>query len=231
MIQCSKLHISDGSKTLVDISFEIQRSLALVGQSGSGKSLTLKALLDLLPHNLSLDIDIKSDFVFERGKTVSLVPQNPFTSFSPLTKIKKHFTNTKIQRCEELMQMVGLEEEFLERFAPELSGGQLQRVAIALALLPQPKLLLLDEPTTALDNSSKQTILSLIDSLQKELGFMTLFVSHDIKSVQQVCEDIVVLKNGAIVESGKMKDVAKNPQDSYTKELIESSFENRDKRI
>jgi peptide/nickel transport system ATP-binding protein len=226
---CQELTIRSADKQLVDISFATSHSLALVGQSGSGKSLTLKALLSLLPSTLEAKMSIQSPFTLLRGESVTLVPQNPFTAFSPLTKIVDHF-GVDVARSKEMMRLVNLDEALLERFPPELSGGQLQRVAIALALLPKPKLLLLDEPTTALDSKSKQHIIDLVVDLQKELGFLMIFVSHDIKSVKKVCEDIVVLKNGKVVESGKMEQVLANSKDPYTSELIASGFEMRQRR-
>ena len=128
------------------------------------------------------------------------------------------------------MKLVGLESGMLERFPAELSGGQLQRVAIAIALSHKPRLLMLDEPTTALDSETKKNILSLLKKLRETMGFYMLFVSHDIASVEEVCEDIVVLKEGKVVEQGRLSDVVRNPKESYTKALIESNFKNREWR-
>ena len=115
----------------------------------------------------------------------------------------------------------------MERFPSELSGGQLQRVIIAMALSMQPKLLLLDEPTTALDLSTKIAILDLLKVLQERDGYDMLFVTHDIASVEHLCEEIGIIKEGRIIESATMDEVLHNPQESYTKELIGSSFEKR----
>ena len=225
-MKVKKLKIFSDQKKLVDISFEIKKSLALVGQSGSGKSLTLKALLDMLPSNLRLEKEFESSISLKKGEDISFIPQNPFTSLSPLTKIKNQFFCSDKKKLE-LFTLVGLDKELLERFPPELSGGQLQRVVIAIALENSPKLILLDEPTTALDNKSKDLILSLLKSLQEKDKFMMLFVTHDIASASELCEEIVVIKDGSVVESGKTSDVLKNPQESYTKILIESNFTNR----
>ena len=138
-----KLRITLGEECLVDIAFVVSKSLALVGQSGSGKSLTLKALLGMLPSSMELELEVSSEFELVAGKSVAFIPQNPFTALSPLTKIRKQFF-TDITRVEELFSEVGLESELLDRFPPELSGGQLQRVVIAMALSNKPKLLLLD---------------------------------------------------------------------------------------
>ncbi|SFV57725.1 ABC transporter, ATP-binding protein [hydrothermal vent metagenome] len=225
-MKIKRLLIKDGSKELVDIAFEINSSLGLVGQSGSGKSLTLKALLGMLPNNLDVELKYDASFVLQAGKSVALVPQNPFTALSPLTKIKKQFFCSK-EQMESLFDEVGLQKELLDRYPPELSGGQLQRVVIAMALENRPRLLLLDEPTTALDPKTTQMILDLLLKLQKEMGFLMLFVTHEILAAAKVCEDIFVIKDGHMVEYGKISTILKNPKESYTKELIEANFANR----
>lgn len=226
-IQQLKITLED--KTLVDINFTINRSLALVGQSGSGKSLTLKALLSMLPDSMECELKCDSGFELVAGDTISFVPQNPFTALSPLTKINKQFFISD-SRQKELFEQVGLDKELLDRFAPELSGGQLQRVVIAMALESNPKLILLDEPTTALDPDTRVMILDLLKRLQDELGFKVLFVTHDMNSAKSLCEDICVIKDGLVVEDGKMLDILKNPQKEYTKTLIEANFANREFR-
>ncbi len=228
MINIKKLKIENKNNILLDISFKFTKSCALIGQSGSGKSLSLKAILDLLPSTLLLEKEILCDFELKR-EDIGLIPQNPFTSLSPMTKIKNQFfceNKTK----EEVLKLVGLDTYILNRFPLELSGGQLQRVVIAIILSKKPKLLLLDEPTTSLDNTSKNTILSLIKDLQKTLNLLILFVTHDINSITDICEDIVIIKNGKIIEEGKTKEVFKNPKNTYTKELIKSNFSNKEFR-
>jgi peptide/nickel transport system ATP-binding protein len=212
--------IYNKSDILVDIEFEIEESLALIGESGSGKSLTLKAILGLLPKNLSYSIDSTIP------SPISIVVQNPFTALSPLTKIGKHF-EVKLSEQERLLKLVGLDSGFLNRYPSELSGGQLQRVVIAIALSIKPKLLLLDEPTTALDSQTKYDILIMIDKLRKEFGFKILYVTHDIESSKLLCEDMAILKSGKIVERGKVSEILNSPKDEYTKRLIESNFNNR----
>ncbi len=226
----NRLTIDTEQKRLVDISFTIRDSFALVGESGSGKSLTIKALLGMLAPNLKVNLDIDSDFELKRGKSVSTVLQNPFTSLSPLTKIEKQF-HLPAQKAKEYMQMVGLDESLLSRFPSELSGGQLQRVVIAIALSLKPKLLLLDEPTTALDSKTKDLILDLILDLQKRFGYKILFVTHDIESTKTLSQDIAIIKDGIIVESAGVDEIFNSPKDDYTKELIASNFKSRRYRI
>ncbi|MFA7084845.1 MAG: ATP-binding cassette domain-containing protein [Arcobacteraceae bacterium] len=223
-----KLIIQHKDSSLVNISFTVTKSTALIGQSGSGKSLTLKSLLKMLPQNLMLDFEVECDFELN-PTNVAFVPQNPFTSLSSMTKIKDQFFCLN-ERKIELLELVGLEAWVLERFPNQLSGGQLQRVIIAIALTNQPKLLLLDEPTTALDKISKAKILELIHSIQEKLNLLILLVTHDISSIIGVCEDIIILKDGIIIEEGKSFDILNHPKKSYTKSLINSGFENREFR-
>jgi ABC-type glutathione transport system ATPase component len=227
MMQVKQLQITLGSDRLVDIAFSVHASLALVGQSGSGKSLTLKALLGMLPSSMEMAIDIHFPFDLIRGETVAFVPQNPFTALSPLTRIKDQFF-VAAERIDELFSLVGLEKALLERFASELSGGQLQRVVIAIALSREPKLLLLDEPTTALDPNTREVIIA---RLQQELGFKMLFVTHDMHSAQMLCDDICVIKDGRVVEEGSMDEVLTHPKSSYTEALIQANFANRGFRL
>jgi len=228
-MKIQKLKINLNSQNLVDISFDINKSLALVGQSGSGKSLTLKALLGMLPNNMNCELNIDTDFELIVGKSLSFVPQNPFTALSPLTKIKKQFfvNNEKIDF---LLKSVGLDKDLKNRFPPELSGGQLQRIVIAIALENQPKLMLLDEPTTALDPETRVLILNLLKKLQINMNFKILFVTHDISSAKQLCDDICIIKDGKVVEFGKMSNTLQNAKDIYTKTLIEANFANREFR-
>ncbi len=223
---CKKLKIANKQNTLVDINFEIEKSFALVGQSGSGKSLSLKALLGMLPANLTCELDFSWEYDLKKGKTIVLVPQNPFTSLSALTKIKNNFFTNK-EHTKELLDMVGLDTRLTDRFPSELSGGQLQRIIIAIALSHRPKMLLLDEPTTALDSDSKKQILTLIKILQESYKFKILFVTHDISSSTIICDKIGIIYRGKILESGNINEVLEKPKEKYTQKLIESNFKNR----
>lgn len=228
-IHIDRLKITHAGDVLVDIAFEIRRSLALVGASGSGKSLSLKALLGLSDPTLDVLIEKRCAFEWQRGKSIALVPQNPFTALSPLTRIKDQMFLPKEESLE-LFALLGLDESLLERFPPELSGGQLQRVVVAIALGSNPKLLLLDEPTTALDPASKEAMIVLLKTLQEKIGFSMLFVTHDMGVASQLCEDICVLRDGRVIEQGKIDEVTREPKEKYTQALIDAEFKTREYR-
>jgi len=225
-LKIHKLKISTKTKVLVDISFDITTATALVGQSGSGKSLTIKTILDMLPNNLDKEFIYSSSIKLTKSN-IGYVPQNPFTSLSPLTKISKQFFCDK-QKQLQLLKIVDVPSDSLDKFPLQLSGGQLQRIVIAIAISTEPKLLLLDEPTTALDTKTKNNILNLLTKIKKELNLKILFITHDIMSVEDICDNIVILKDGKICEQGDIKEILSNPKDSYTKLLLESSFKNRE---
>lgn len=227
-VHIDRLSIRHGSRVLVECAFEITASLALVGQSGSGKSLILKALLGM--SDLEVVCEKRSDFEWCRGVSVALVPQNPFTALSPLTRIKDQMFLSR-KRCLELFDWLGLNAELLERYPSELSGGQLQRVVVAIALGNNPSLLLLDEPTTALDGESKGVMIDLLLTAQKKMGFLMLFVTHEIAVAKALCDEVCVLHEGRIVERGMMEHVLSNPQTEITKRLIDADFKNREFRI
>ena len=227
-LNINKLKISTKENTLVDISFNIKTSTALVGESGSGKSLTLKSILQLLPSNLNVNFDYKSDFELLR-KNIAFIPQNPFTSLSPMTKIKKHFFCSD-EKTKEVLKLVDLDESVLNKFPNQLSGGQIQRIVIAIAISEDVKLLLLDEPTTALDLQNRDNIINLIRNLHKNLNLLVLFVTHDIDSISSLCDEIVIINKGTIIETGNTKDILENPKDDYTKRLINSTFSNKNYR-
>lgn len=230
----NNLLLTHKNKTLVDLTqnntpIVIEDSLALVGQSGSGKSLTLKTLLNMSPKEIVVEFDYSCDFPLDH-QNIGFIPQNPFTSLSPMTKIGKQFF-CHTNKIDELLQLVNLDLAFKEKFPSQLSGGQLQRVVIAIALSTNPQLLLLDEPTTALDLESKQSILSILKELQQKLQFLLIFVSHDIDSIKDICRNIVILKDGIICERGKTSTVLENSKNRYTQQLITSNFKNREFRL
>ncbi len=216
-ITINKLIIKDKNKTLVEIKFDIRNSTALVGQSGSGKSIITKAILGMSAENLTTHCDMNIP------KDIALVPQNPFRSLSPLTKIKDQLFHD-IDEAKDMFVSLDLDIEFLDRFPKELSGGQLQRVVLAFVLLKRPKLLLLDEPTTSLDKTNQKIILNIIKSIKQRYNIKILYITHDINTAKIFCDDIIVIKNGSIVEQGELMQVLSKPQQNYTHKLINSNF-------
>lgn len=225
MIDIKELKISLNSKILIDIAFSIKSSTALIGESGSGKSLTLKAILNLLPSSLEVKKVIKSDFSLGFD-TIGFIPQNPFTSLSAMTKIKNQIFCSD-EKKKEVFKLLDLPLEILEKYPSQISGGQTQRVVIAIALSRDIKFLLLDEPTTALDLENKTNIINIVKNLKDKLNIKILFVTHDIESIRDICNDIVIIKEGKIVEFGKTQEILDNPKDEYTKKLLNSSFKNK----
>ena len=215
-------------KQLLNISFNIKDSTALIGESGSGKSLTLKALLNLLPSFMHQEKDIDSSFELNYD-TIGFIPQNPFTSLSAMIKISDQFFCSK-EKKEEVLKLVDLDIKVLNKFPTQLSGGQIQRVVIAIALSRNIKILLLDEPTTALDEENKNNIINLINNLKNRLNILILFVTHDIDSIKNICNEIVILKDGEIIEKGFTADILSSPKEDYTKKLINSTFKNKEFR-
>jgi len=230
----NKLSLTYKNKKLVELinqnesSIVIEDSVSLVGQSGSGKSLTLKTILNMTPKNIKVLFKYQANFNLDY-QNIGFIPQNPFTSLSPMTKIRKQFfcSDNKINK---LLSLVQLDDTVKNKFPSQLSGGQLQRIVIAIALSKNPKLLLLDEPTTALDITSKNIILKILKELQEKLKFIIIFVSHDIDSVKNICKQIIILKDGEICESGNTIDILNTPTHQYTRSLISSNFNNREFR-
>ncbi|WP_022849684.1 ABC transporter ATP-binding protein [Limisalsivibrio acetivorans] len=213
--------------------------LGIVGESGSGKTTLAKMLCDLTPptegHVLYKGRDIHSDpsIYDEYRKNVQMVFQDPFSSLNPKLTIgsalsdgvAKHITQDKAEirdRCVSIMEMVGLEEEHLERYPHEFSGGQRQRISIARALSLEPKVLVADEPVSSLDVSVQAQILNLLKKLCEENSITLVLISHDIAVVSYLCGDMIVMKDGIIVERGKTAEIIANPAEEYTRTLLEA---------
>lgn len=222
------------------VSFDIARGqvLGLVGESGSGKSTIAGTLTGLVPiHSGSVQID-GLEVAGASGRKLrgvrsqtGIVFQNPASSLNPRRSVgasigqplqlHTNLTNAqRRQRVNELLEAVRLPASMAQRYPHEMSGGQRQRVAIARALALQPQLLIADEPTSALDVSVQAVVLELLASLQHELGFACLFVSHDLAVVEQVASQVVVLRQGQVVEAGKTTKVLSAPSDPYTQALV-----------
>lgn len=220
----------DGRLIVDHLSLQLKRgeTLGLVGESGSGKTLTLKSLIGLLPKNLSESYEEKTI-----NGNVAMIFQNPMSALDPLcpvfaqlievVMIRQNVSKKEaICRAKELIERLGLPKELSkkDRLPSELSGGQCQRILIAMALACNPDVLLCDEPTTALDVTVQKQTLDLILSLQKEMNFAILFVTHNLAVAAGICSHLAVMHNGKIVETGKTKELLQHPKDDYTKMLL-----------
>lgn len=212
---------------LKDISFEMKQGeiLGLVGESGSGKSTLAKAILGLIPYQGEiLHASVYPQMVFQDpygslnpAKTVGWILEEPLRLRGELSKEERKL------RVLQMLNKVGLHDKFLERYPSQLSGGQRQRICIAAALMQSPKLLIADEPVSALDVTIQAQILELLNKLHKEMGLSILFISHDLRVVYQTCDRVMILKDGQIAEMGEVEQVYFQPQDEYTKQLLTSA--------
>jgi peptide/nickel transport system ATP-binding protein len=231
------------------VSFDIPQNstVALVGESGSGKSVSALAMLGLLPPENSI-VGGESEILFDgknvlrlspeelremRGARISMIFQEPMTSLNPvftagfqlIEVLRLHMGMTPAQarkRAIELLDEVGIPDpEFkINAFPSQMSGGQQQRVMIAMAIACEPKLLIADEPTTALDVTIQKQILELIGALQKKRGMSVLFITHDLAVVGEIADYVIVMRDGEIREQGPAASVFERPQDAYTKALL-----------
>ncbi|MFJ2766933.1 dipeptide ABC transporter ATP-binding protein [Streptomyces sp. NPDC087300] len=215
-------------------------TLGLVGESGSGKSTTARVLAGLQrPSGGTVRFDGRDitraadDTALRRelSREVQLVFQDPYASLNPRRTVEEIVTlplrvHTGMSRWErrdraaELLEQVGLSADQLPRYPHEFSGGQRQRIGIARALAPRPRLIIADEPVSALDVSVQAQVLNLLMDLRDELGLSLLFVSHDLAVVRHLCDRVAVLHQGEIVETGSRDDIFEQPQEAYTKELL-----------
>jgi peptide/nickel transport system ATP-binding protein len=228
------------------VSFDIDenQTVALVGESGSGKSVTAMSVLNLLPDNaeragriLWKGADLLGfglgDLQKLRGKEIACVFQDPMSSLNPVLDVgsqlceplMKHMGLSKaaaLKRAEELLGEVGIPEPArrMKSYPHEMSGGQQQRVMIAMALACEPRLLIADEPTTALDVTIQRQILELLGKLKTTHRMSVLFISHDLGLVGEIADKVVVMRHGQIREHGPVKQIFENPQDAYTKALL-----------
>jgi len=236
-------------KALNGVSFSMEEGevLGIVGESGSGKSVTAYSIMGLTAYPGKLvggtvhfnghEIEKMTEKEFRkiRGNEVSIIFQDPMTSLNPVYTIGNqivevillHTNKTKkeaYERAKELLELVGINEptKRLKQYPHELSGGMRQRVMIAIALACEPKLLIADEPTTALDVTIQAQILELMQELRKKLGMSIIMITHDLGVVASMCEKIAVMYAGHIVEYGTADEIFYNPSHEYTKGLIKS---------
>lgn len=247
MIEINDLKISIGDRVLINIdhlAVAAGERLGLVGESGSGKTLTVMSILGLLPEMMSVEGSIRfegrelvgtpeAELAKIRGRDIAMVFQDPGRSLNPTMRIGRQVGETlKLhtnmsrkeirQRVIELLESVQLPtpEKLVSRYPHELSGGQQQRVMIAMAIACKPKLLIADEPTTALDVTVQQGVLELLLKLSAESSTSMIFVSHNLGVVQMISDRIAVMHKGKIVELGPTDDIIHRPQHPYTKALI-----------
>ena len=227
----------------VDMSLQKGQALGIVGESGSGKTTIALALSQLLSNQARVSGQImvnnqditalsKRDLRTFRSQ-IQMVFQDPFASINPRMTVMEIVEEgllvqgvVKVSRQQAVMSSlatVHLPLEFAQRYPHELSGGQRQRVALARALIMQPSLLILDEPTSALDSTTQVTVVNLLREIQEKLQISYVFISHDLKVVRALCQQIIVLKEGKCIEFGRTEDVFNNPQHPYAKQLFQAN--------
>jgi peptide/nickel transport system ATP-binding protein len=231
MVEVSGLGVRFGSfQAVAEVSFGIAEGeiVGLVGESGSGKSTVAKAMVGLVPYEGSISGAERAQLVF----------QDPYASLNPRMTVGRSVSEGlpplgrkrwSAERREErqaeldwLLTQVALDPSLADKYPAEISGGQRQRVAIARALAAKPRLLIADEITSALDVSVQGAVLNLVRSLRAELGLSVLFISHNLAVVRYVCDRILVMNRGRIVESGTVEQIVEDPQEEYTKSLLEA---------
>ena len=227
-------------KALDDVSIALKTgtTLAVVGESGSGKSTLARCLLQLHPFESGEVIfegqdltKLSGEALRSKRKHLQMVFQDPFASLNPRMKIGKivgeglliHRLGSAAEQSEKTLQMlerVGLSADDMQKYPHQFSGGQRQRIGIARALVLAPKVVVCDEPVSALDVSVQAQILLLLKDLQKEMGLSYVFISHDLRVVRHIADEIVVMSQGKIVEQGAVVDIYQNPRVAYTQQLL-----------
>lgn len=229
-------------KALDDVSIQLRQgsTLAVVGESGSGKSTLARCLLQLQPLDAGQVLFENRDLAALTGmelraarRHLQMVFQDPFASLNPRMKVGEivgegllihRLGNAELRREKVLrmLQRVGLSAADMEKYPHEFSGGQRQRIGIARALVLEPKVVVCDEPVSALDVSIQAQILLLLKELQQEMGLSYLFISHDLRVVRHVADEVAVMHRGRIVEQGAVAHLYANPQQEYTRNLLNS---------
>ena len=228
-----------GVKAVQNVSLKLpkQGSLAIVGESGSGKSTLARCIIGL-EHNESGQIDLEGQIINGMPrrelrpirKKIQMIFQDPFSSLNPRQKVGDIISlgpmiqgvarDVAWEEARELLRRVGLRAEAADRYPHEFSGGQRQRIGIARALAVKPKLIVADEPVSALDVSVQKQVLELLDELREEMGLSLLFITHDLRVAATVCENILIMSKGEVVEQGTTAAVFENPSHPYTKSLL-----------
>ncbi len=230
-----------GVKAVESVHLEVAKgsSLALVGESGSGKSTLARCIIGLeTPDKGEILLDGQNIAGLSRAemrplrRNIQMVFQDPFASLNPRQKVGDIIAlgptiqgvsrDAAWEEARNLLRLVGLKPEAADRYPHEFSGGQRQRIGIARALAVKPKLLIADEPVSALDVSVQKQVLELLDDLRQKLGLAMLFITHDLRVAAHVCEEIIVMRNGVIVERGSTAEIFARPQHEYTRALLDS---------
>lgn len=241
LLKITNLSVSLGGKEILsNISLKLEEgaTLGVVGESGSGKSTILKSICGLVPIR-SGEIDLGGHQLTAKSrrrpglnaKILQMVFQDPTSSLDPrwqawqiVTECLPRASSSSLKKsASQLLDAVGLDDSFLTRLPHELSGGQKQRLGIARAIAPEPKILLLDEPVSALDTSVQAGILQLFSQLQEERGLSYLLVSHDLAVVRYLADETVVLKDGVVVERNVTEALLAHPKDPYTESLVQAA--------
>ena len=228
-------------RALDDVSIDIQsgKTIAVVGESGSGKSTLAKALIKLISIDSGTIVFDEQDISGLEGdklkkirKKIQMIFQDPYASLNPRMRIadileeplliNKFDDILRRKKINNIIQKVGLNIEDLTKYPHQFSGGQRQRIGIARALILEPKLVICDEPVSALDVSVQAQILELLKSLQKEFNLTYLFITHDLRVVKHIADYVFVMQQGKLMEQGKTDIIFNNPKSSYTKELLAS---------
>ena len=215
-------------QVLHDVSFTINsgETVGLVGESGSGKTTLCRAVLGLLK-----DYDGE---IIHHSKRPQMVFQDPFSSLNPVRPVGwildealriqgGHSAAERKSLVEEVLTQVGLGPEYASRLPKELSGGQRQRVSIAAAVITRPKLVVADEPVSALDVTIQAQILKLLHQLKKQYELSYLFISHDLNVIYQICDRVLVMQKGVIVEQNTVEELFNNPRHPYTRQLLKAA--------
>lgn len=215
-------------EVLHDVSFDVHHReiLGLVGESGTGKTTLARTILGIVQPD--------QGSVTHYTKRPQMIFQDPYSSLNPAYSVEwsmeeplriygKYDATERKRRVREMLKLVELPEECLKAKPHELSGGQRQRVSIAMALIQRPRFLIADEPVSALDVTIQAQILKLLKNLRDELDLSYLFISHDLNVVYQLCDRVLVMKKGRIVEQGTVDEIFNDPQQEYTKQLLRAA--------
>ncbi len=230
-----------------NVSFSVGQGecLGILGESGSGKSMTVKAILGLLDRNFRISgqalfegkdllMECKESLRRVRGNQISMILQNPMTCFDPLFRIESQMRETFEVHTDwdretirknslKILERMKIQEpeEVLKKYPHQLSGGMLQRIMIGIAMLLQPKLLIADEPTTAIDSVTQYEVLEGFLRIRQEVGTAMIFISHDLGAISKVADRILVMNQGKIVDQGNFSHILHDASDEYTRLLVE----------